>query len=351
MNFNPFADSFSRYKVATANDADLFGDLAGRYTNLSGVKSGIAIISGGRNGQCLELGFGSSVAKALNHSARWVFGFAYRLTAPQAANDLIYSIYNNSNQMFALFQNVDGTLQIRAGNVNGIGVTERALDVGRWYYIEGDLTLSGTTPITATVELRINKHVESSGSGSTGINASQNLSFASTGGVDANYHQLSGPTGTADFDDLYIKNNAGYYGDIRIVALFPNGDGGKSDWTPNSGSTHFDRVDTHPLDLTKWLETAVANNIDTWDWQDVPGFSGTIKAVNISLFARKDDEGTKSFKIVVGNTGTLGASDEYFVSDVLGEWYEWGQETDPNTGIAWTQAGFNATQWGAKLIS
>lgn len=357
MGFNPFAESFTRYKLASFADADLFADLASRWTLVSGGGLG-TIIANGRNGQALRLGFGSAVAKTLPHSGRWVVGRAYRLAASPFGNDAIYQLSNNTNVLFTLRQNVDGTLSMHAG-VGGdpvIGVSERALDKGIWYYIEVDITIGGGSPLTVSAELRINAHVEASGVHDAPYNASQNLSFPSTGGVDANYHQFSGTSGSGgsggcDMDDLYIKNNSGYYGDVRIVLLVPNGDGGVSDWTPDSGSTHYDRVNSYPVDLTKYLETPTANDIDTWDWQDCPGFSGTIKAVNISMFARKDDEGTKSFKIVVGSSGTDGASDEYFVSDALGERYEWGQETDPATGIGWTQAGFNATQWGVKLIS
>ncbi len=150
---------------------------------------------------------------------------------------------------------------------------------------------------------------------------------------------------------MYIKNTAGYYGDIRIVALFPNGDGATLQWTPSTGVTHYLMVNTHPVDLTKYLKDLTPGDIDTWDWEDCPGFSGTIPAINISMDARKDDEGTKSFKIVVGNTGTEAESDEFFVSNLTPEYYEFGLELDPGTGLPWTQVGFNAKQFGVKLIS
>ncbi len=349
MSFVLFKDSFQRYDLGAVTGA-LFDNLQSRYTIVSGT---LNIAANGRAGQCVNMGQ-SAIAKVLPHSSRWVAGFAYRRNQAPVGNEDRYTLLNNDNIMCRLLEDADGTLSIHAGNSNVIAVTNRALNTGRWYFGEIDMTLSGGTPISLAAELRINGHVEASGSGSTGVNASSNLSFASTGGVDANFHQLSGATGvgnSCDFDDLYIKNEGGYEGDIRNVACFPNGDGGTLQWTPNSGSTHFDRVNSHPVDLTKWLETALANNIDIWDFDDLPTFSGQIVGINISVLARKDDEGTKSFKIVVGDTGTEASSDEFFVSDVTPEYYEFSLKLDPATGLAWTRTGFNAKKFGVKLIS
>lgn len=346
MSFSPFAESFERYDLGTADPGSaLLANLQSRYTIVSGVPE---IVSAGRTGQAVKLN-NSALLKTMAHSSNWVIGFAYQLISSSGDSD-IYSLSNNDNIMARVLQDADGTLQIRAGNSTVIGVTTRALDQLKWYYIEISISLSGSTPISAAVEVRINGHVEVSGSGSTGINASSNLSGDATG----NFHAFDGIPGTNQgnyLDDLYIKNTPGYYGDVRIIALYPNGEGDTLDWTPSTGTTHYTMVNSHPLDLSTWLDDKTPTDIDTWNWQDCPGFSGSIPAVNISMDARKDDEGTKSFKIVVGNTGSEAQSDEYFVGAVYPEYYEFGMELDPGTGLPWTQAGFNAKQFGVELIS
>jgi hypothetical protein len=342
MGFVLFKDSFERYDVGSVSSALLLNMLS-RYTSVSGT---LSIVSTGRTGQCARMNQ-ASIGKVLPHSSRWVTGFAYRRNNPTAGDQSRYEIFNNDNQMCRLLEDSDGTLSIRAGNSNTIAVTDRSLNTGVWYYLELDVTLSGTTPITCTAELRINGHVEASGSGSTGFNAADNLSQDATG----NYHVFSGLTGvgkSADFDDIYIKNEAGYEGDVRIRAAYPSGDGGTLQWTPESGTDHFAMVDTHPVDLTKWLETATPNDIDLWTVV-LPSFSGSIVAVNISVLARKDDEGTKSFKIVVGPTGTDALSDEFFVSDVTPEYYEFSLKLDPTTGLAFVPGA--TITIGVKLIS
>ena len=346
MSLVVFAESFSRYKVTDFGDTDLQANFYSRYTN-GGLSNNFASInSNGRNGACISVGRGSgSFFKTLPHSSEWVTGFAYRIDGAGAGGvDEFYSIGNNNTLLFSLRQAIDGTLVMYAGP-NVIAVTERALLKSRWYYIEVDVSFSGST-ITTTAELRINGHVEASGSASTAVNISSLLSGNAKGNVHT-FSALGAVGGGNSFDDVYIKNASGYYGDIRVVALFPNGDASPTDWTTHGSGTHYLDVNTHPVDLTKWVESNTVNQVDMWDWEDCPGFSGTIKAINIGLLARKNDEGTRSFKILTGST----LSDEFFVSDVTPEYYEWALETDPATGLAWTQVGFNATQWGPKLIS
>jgi hypothetical protein len=335
MGFVLFKDSFSRYSQNGFGDATLQTQFQYRYNNTPG--SGFATInSGGRNGQCISLGRGGgSFSKTLPHSAEWVTGFAYRIDGTGSGGvDVFYSLSNNFAPLCQLAQAADGTIVLYAGDGRHvIQVTDRSLITGRWYYLEVHVTLTGTTPISCTAELRINGHVEASGTASTERNASELLSLAG----DANVHQfnpLVGIGGGCSFDDLYIKNEAGYEDDVRNAAIYPDGDGGTLDWTPNSGVTHFDRVNTAPVDLTKWLETATPGDMDLWTFT-LPSLSGTIVGINISVLARKDDEGTKSFKIVVGTTGTDATSDEFFVSDATPEYYEFSLKLDPATGLAW----------------
>ena len=354
MSFVLFKDSFERYKIAGFSDTDLFANLSSRYTTVSGGSLG-SIIGSGRTGQCCRLQFGSAIAKTLPHSSRWVLGLAFRVAVPGVGNDPIYQLSNNTNVLLNLVHNLDGTLAMHAGTSGDpvIGVSERALLVGSWYYLELDVTIGGGTPLTVTAALRINGHVEASGSENAQYNATDNLSFGQTGGVDANYHLFAGTTGAGgsgacDVDDLYIKNEAGYEGDIRVIAVFPSGDGGTTQWTPDSGSTHYTRVDTHPVDLTKFVSTATAGDIDLWTFT-LPMVSGTILAVDISVLARKNDEGTKSFKIVCGATGADALSDEFLVSDVTPEYYEFSLKLDPSTGLAWVPGA--TITLGVKCIS
>ncbi len=350
-----FKDSFKRYKVANSSDAALLANMRQRYTSANGFAiDNTGGLSGGRVELFLQNG---QIQKTTPHAGRWVVGHRYRYTSTALGNSQIYQLFNNDIPLFGVQQNTDGTLALLT-NTGGtvIGVTSRSLFSATRYFLEWDVALSGGTPIICTAELRINGHVEiASAAASTGRNASGMLSFPTTGGVDANRHSFASVTGGAGsqnwITDLYIKNYAGYDGDIRNVPLYPASDGGILNWTPNSGGVHFDRVNTHPVDITKFLSTATPGDIDLWGFDSLPAFSGTIVGINISVLVQKDDEGTKSFKIVVGATGTDAQSDEFFVSTTNAEYYEFSLQNDPNTGIAWTQAGINALIAGVKCIS
>lgn len=346
MPFVLFKDSFTAWKVAAFNDADLLANFVSRYTNAT-LGALASINNTGRNGNCLSIvSGGGSFFKTLPHSARWVTGFAFRPDTASSTSDPFYQVLNNDVILFSLRHDADGTLALVGGNVS-IDVTDRALLQGRWYYLEIDLTFSGSTPVMVTAELRINGNVEASGTGSCGVNASSLIS----GAADANVHSFApftGPGNGCSFDDLEIKNEGGYFGDVRIIATFPDADAGILDWTPNSGTVHFDRVNTHPVDLTKWLETATPGDIDLWNFT-FPSFSGTIAGINIRVLARKDDEGTKSFKIVVGATGTDAESDEFFVSDATSEYYEFSLKLDPATASAFLPG--QTLTVGVKLVS
>jgi hypothetical protein len=276
MSFVLFKDSFKRYDQAGNQSIAAFvANMQQRYTFLRGT---FGIDTTGSLPPELLLQ-NASIGKTLAHSSRWVCGHRYRYTSTGLGNSAIYQLFNNSFVLFSLQQNADGTLAIFAGNItpgNGttLGVTNRSLFANIRYYAEWDVTLSGSSPIICTAELRINGHVEASGSGSTTVATSQLLS----GNPDANLHVFAAATGGLGtgswIKDLYIKNEAGYEGDVRIVPIYPAGDGGTLQWTPNSGTVHFDRVNTHPVDVTKFLKTATPGNIDLWTFDTLPAFSG-----------------------------------------------------------------------------
>lgn len=344
--FQLFADSFSRYNIGTFNsDAALFDNFRSRWTGASG---SIGIDNNGRNGRGLQIPSGAGASKTLNHSATFTGGFALRVNGSATGNDLVLRILNNDTTLFQIFHESDGTLSIRTGTTV-IGVSNRAMLSSRFYWIDYTVTFSGTTPIIATAELRINTFVECSGSGTTGVNASSLLSLDATGNV-VTIGAIVGVGLTSTFSHFYIKNTAGYYGDVTFLAIFPNGDV-VTGWTNSAGSTSYVLVNNHPVDLTKFISSATPGAKAIFDWDNCPGFSGTLKAINLSFLMQKDDEGTKVVKIVTGDTGTEDSSPDMYLSDITPEYYEHSQENDPATGIPYTQAGFNAKRFGVEVVS
>lgn len=343
-----FADSFSRYELGnTVSDPALLAQLTAYWTQSN---FRMDVISGGRNGQALEIFFGSVLFKTLGHASSWVIGIAFKINSGNGGG-LLFQLLNNSTSLFALGTNFDNTLVMYAGGNGGpvIGVSDQAIHRNVWYYAEVVVSYSGSSNIQTTGKLYVNGDVWiAQNSTNSGVNVSSLVSGTVTTNV---VYMEPGivSAGSTSFDDIYFRSGTSTrFGDVKIVGIVPDGDTAHSDWTPNSGSVHFSRVNEIPADYdTTYLSTATAGNLDIWDWQDIPSFTGTLQSVVISICARKDDEGSKAFQIVAGASGTDDVSEDFYVGDNY-VYHHTGWDEIPGGG-SWTRAAFNAEKWGVKV--
>lgn len=339
-----FKDSFDRYDLGTVSGA-IFDNFVSRYTTAT--SSGMDIVNDGPSGRAISLGIGV-FSKTLPHGSTWTVGFRAKFSGTPIGENRLLQIFNCDAVLLTLLHDEDGTLSMRAGTsiAQAMGVTDRALLRDRWYYIELTLTLGGD--ISATAEVKINGHVEMAGTHATAYHATNLLSQDATANVFTFSNGMGSVGSGTTIADLYIINEALYEGDIRNVAAYPSGDGGTIDWTPDTGSVHYTEVNSHPADVSKFVKSGTVGQIDLWTIT-LPTITGSILAVNFSVLARKDDEGTKSFRIVIGPTGTDAASDEFFVSDVSPEYYEFSLKQDPTTGLDWASG--DTITMGVELMS
>jgi hypothetical protein len=94
--------------------------------------------------------------------------------------------------------------------------------------------------------------------------------------------------------------------------------------------------------------------MELYDWEDIAAFTGTIKAVQYSVYARKDDEGARVLQLLEGTTGTntltnaiTGLADIYLNDNY--DYHHVGVDTSPTTGSGWTVTDFNADRFGYKV--
>jgi len=207
-----------------------------------------------------------------------------------------------------------------------------------WYYLEMKVVFGNP----GSFEVRINGRTVLSGSGRT----------TSTANNYANWVGLRG--GSADyFDDLYICDNTGsvnndFLGDIKVVTVYPNGDGTNTAWTPSSGTTHYVLVNEAPAnDDTNYLYTSTVNATETLNVTDI-SLAGVILGVAVFACVRKDDAGTREASVICRSGGT-----EYEGTQVpIGNSYSYLKQiwqTDPATGDLWTVSGFNAAEFGVRM--
>lgn len=350
-----FAESFDAYPLGnTISNPTLFDLLDSKWTSHF---LELDVVSNGRTGKGLTIPFGSFIFKTLAHRAFWSTVFAFRVNSGNGGSTL-YGIQNNGTPLFYVNYNFDHTLAVYASG-NLIAVTDKAIHQSKFNSLGVDVTFSGSSPITITVSLWLNgEKLINAASASSGVNASSLLSGTATGNVHV-FVSGTASTGDTTFDDIVISNgeadssggslNQSFIGDVQLQVIVPNGDVLINKWS-STAVTHWDQVNEIPADTTTYVEDGTATDVEVWAWQDIGAFSGKIIGLQYNLYAKKTDEGSKSLKHNVGATGTTYTGPEFFVNDDYVT-YHMPLDADPATGVRFTVAGFNATDFGVQVQS
>lgn len=344
-----FEDGFERYKAGSSFDSQVAGGVSARWTSVAFGTFNIGTAYG-RNGQGIALGAGINMFKTLTHETGWTVGFAYQVNAGTSGNLFanMYQGMNNGTQLIGLRVNVDGSVTVYTPTniaLNSIVVVQ----YNKFHYYELKYDISGGSNCTVTGQLWIDGQSQGTFSAvATGVNDADLIDESGT----TNMHQFSASFSSNYMDDLYILDHNGslnndHLGDVELVAIWPNGDASPLDFTPSVGTTHYNLINFTPPtgDASSVFDNTV-NDIDLYQWQDIPTFTGTIPFVCVSFYVRKDAEGSRSFKIKT--TNTLGA--EQFISDDY-IYYDQIWDEDPDSSVAWTVTNFNAMDFGVKIIS
>ena len=216
---------------------------------------------------------------------------------------------------------------------------------GTWYYIEFSATINDTT---GAFTVRLNGASEITGSSLD----TKNTTHAYADGV-----YFSSSAANIFYDDLYV-DDAAFAGAIRIVKCFPDGNGASSQFTGSDGnSVNNYALVNHTItenfangDSAGYVEDANVGDIDTYSMQNLPTVPTSIYAVQSSVGAKATDAGAKSINIVTRSGGTnYLSSNRVLTSSYV--YYSQIQETDPDTGSAWTESGVNGVEAGIKVAA
>lgn len=235
---------------------------------------------------------------------------------------------------------VNGFLKVldSTGATVATGTTPILTDGSTWHYMEVKLVVGAT----GTVEIHLD--------GVAGEIASTVGNFGTTA-----IGQIELANNSVKYDDLYVVDTTGaaprntFLGDVRVGTILPSSDGAHTQWTPNSGTTHFNRVNqATPDDDTTYLSDATAGDIDTFGFQDIDA-AATVYGVQVNTYARKDDAGTRQIAPVIRQ----GGADSVGTTVTLGSTYAFFRQLynqDP-TSADWTAANVNADEFGVKVIT
>lgn len=317
----------------------------GRYESNYGTGTATSVAARTNNGIRFSNGDGLEKQLGANYTDL-VIGFAFK--PGSAAQNTFLLVRDGTTTQVQLRVNADLTISILNGSGAVLATTSalQVLSTSAFIYLELKVNIHNTT---GSYELRAN---ETTWLSATGVNTRNSVNNY------ANRVGIVGATGAAThtFDDFYIADltapmPAGdFYGNLKIERLAPSGAGTTTQWTPSAGS-NYQNVDenAHNSD-TDYNASATVGNIDTYAMADMAASSGSIRAVQTTLVARKDDALARQIAPVMRSGGTdyVGATKTLTTSYA---YYYQQYDQDPATSADWDFTGVNAVEVGVKVIT
>jgi hypothetical protein len=316
------------------------------------------ISSGGRvSGNCIRTGNTICyVSKTFDNQQTWGVAFAFKPSVLTAASNLMVSLFDGATSQIELGMEPTGAVRVtKNNNATLVSYASSPVLFNMWNHIEWKVKIDGSV---GTVDIRLNGVSILS---LTGQNTKQSANaYASTvrlGSITAV------PGGTWDWDDIIIYDGQindpqgnpdihDFIGDCGLTWLLPNGDGTTTQFSRDSGTNNYLRVnEATPDGDTSYVADATVGHLDTYAMANLPGTIATVKSIAVVNYARKDDVGTRTFAPELrtnsanfdGVTQSLGTSYAYYMSN-------WGQNPS-GTPANWTPTDVNNLEAGQKTIA
>jgi hypothetical protein len=335
-----FADSFDHYLTAEITKKwDVFAS--------GGV---VTIGAFGRNGtnglRIARPDFGVAVSRGAGAQTH-IVGFSFNVGSfPSNSLGEVVAFDDGANNQISVLLNTVGKLYVFSHGVQ-LGIMANPLNTGVPNYIEFKCKIDNST---GTIELRVNGVAVIAASGLDTQNTANATADRLRLGIAANNGGANW-----DYDDLYWCDSTGaqcndFLGDIRVQCLRPTGVGATNAFTPSAGANWQNVDDVTPNDDTDYNSSATPGQVDTFATGDLTPTTGTIKAVQTLVYARKDDAGVRTIAPVIRHAGAdnvgpnhnIAAGYAYYV-DIF--------EVHPGTGVAFTVADVNGDEFGYKEVA
>lgn len=266
------------------------------------------------------------------------------------------AIRDGTTPQVLLRLNADYSLSVVRGAQNGtvLATSPVVLSAGLFAYVEWKVTIHNTA---GTVAVRVNGvsvPALSLSSQDTQNTATTQWTAVAVGTAESVASTHAAGTRNVDWDDLYVLDGTGaapwntFLGDCRVDVRAPTAEGASSAWTPSTGTDNALTVDeAAPNDDTDYNAAVTTGLTDTFVVPDAPVAGATIFGVQHCLAMKKMDAGVCTVAPVIRHGGTdyVGAN----LSPVTS--YAYGlqiAQTNPGTGAQWTEADFNAAEFGYR---
>lgn len=347
------------HSTFVASQADLLKEWNGIF---GGSAATIAVLGNAtvRGTSALVIPFGESIVRTLSHQAVFTIGQRIKIASVAGVGglDSLYDVLNNTQILFSIRIREDGSILLYGANSQSKVIFDSGVPVvtaGQEGYLEITMTISGTTALNVAATVWFDD-VEL-GSGNVGMGFGTSVIDSQ----DATFNRIqlnAGVTtpGQCAFSDFYIVKGTDRLGQnvapfgVEIDAIFTISDSAPTDWIPTGGGSHWDQINDNPPnnDLT-YVEAAVSGKVDSYNWQTIPNFLGTIPSVFMKLLVHSTAEGLCQIKGNVGAGGTQEKTLPFALCDI--DFYQYQSfDTDPLTGVAWLAAAFNTRPFGIELV-
>lgn len=337
-----WCDSFDHYSTTY---------LVRKYTTQLGTASTVS--GSGRNGSGFASGASGTTyqgwRKSLGTSFQtWVVGFAILVPSTPGTQVNVFRIEDGTTAQIEIRVNTDLTISVTR-NGTTLGTSSTTLTTNTWAYVELKVKIDNTT---GTIELKIN--------GVTRIGPSSSLDTQNTANASASAFVIGSDRLSVRLDDLYVLNgtssgvsgapNNDFLGDVRVEALFPNGNGNSSQFVGSDGNStdNYLLVDeTTPNDDTDYVQSSTLNDKDTYAMTDLVTVAGSVYGIQAVPNAKKDDAGSRTFKTQIRSGGT----DVEGAEKTLGTSYAFFPEIfeSDSAGAQWTISSINSIEAGVKV--
>lgn len=262
--------------------------------------------------------------------------------------DPLITFYNQNSGMFTLQLDVLGGLYVERDISNRVDTAyDFRIEPQRWYYIEMKVFFDNTT---GTYEVKVDGQVVMSGT---------NADTLSGGGPAICRTVFFGLDTFDDYEwaDMYVLDTTGsslndYLGDIHIETVSPDGDGNRTDWTPDSGLTNYTQVDeANPDRDSSYIESSTAGDDDLYTFAALTIPADTVLGVMVTAVGTNNDAGRRILNGRARSSTFEGTGNDMTFHDDRYRWNASFIEQDPNGPAAWTETSVNAAEFGVTLTT
>ena len=334
-------EGFEGYGTTTGGPPLPTGIMARKYPIVNG-ESNMDIETGRIGGFSIQLPGGSWLASpSLTTDDTLICGFAFRTDG--SGDYTMMAFWDGASKNFNLrFESSSSELDIWRGDTligttSGLGVLSNT-----WYWIEMK-AITHNSAGAYDVEIGGVSIFSASGVDTqTGANAwSDNIRFFGTGSDNR-------------WDDIYVCDSTGsinndMLGNVKVVAIAPDGDSTANFGTSTPSANHYENVDENPVDDdTSYVEDSTANITDLYDYEALAG-SGSILGLQINTQCRETDVTPFNIITPIESNGSQYDDAGQVVGTTSYTCRHRVSETDPDTSNVWTFSGVNAAKFGIKV--